>query len=144
MSGRSQNVVITSDKGRLSEADIERMVREAEEHAEEDKRIRLDVEARNQLEAYLYSARVSVVEAGGDVVSDEEKEVVKAALDEAMKWLDTNANASKEDFDAKRQEVEAVVGPIVTASYSRSASSTGFSDGEDPTGGMDNDNTGNE
>merc|ERR1719223_1817611 len=58
-SGKTQKITITSDKGRLSEEEIERMVREAEENADADKEARDQVDAKNQLEAYLYSLRSS-------------------------------------------------------------------------------------
>merc|ERR1719223_288593 len=54
-SGKSEKITITSDKGRLGEEEIERMVREAEENAETDKLLKESVEAKNQLESYLYN-----------------------------------------------------------------------------------------
>ena len=53
-SGASKDITITAEKGRLSEDEIERMVREAEEFADEDAKLRENVEARNQFEAYAY------------------------------------------------------------------------------------------
>merc|ERR1711871_1385390 len=58
-SGKSQKITITSDKGRLSEEEIERMIQEAEENADADKAMKEQVDAKNQLEAYLYSLRTS-------------------------------------------------------------------------------------
>merc|ERR1712159_776233 len=51
------DITITAEKGRLSEDEIERMVREAEEFADEDAKLRENVEARNQFEAYAYQMR---------------------------------------------------------------------------------------
>ena len=58
-SGASKDITITAEKGRLSEDEIERMVREAEEFADEDAKLRENVEARNQFEAYAYQMRSS-------------------------------------------------------------------------------------
>ena len=58
-SGASKDITITAEKGRLSEDEIERMVREAEEFADNDAKLREDVEARNQFEAYAYQLRGS-------------------------------------------------------------------------------------
>merc|ERR1712144_139489 len=53
--GKAEKITITAEKGRLSEEDIERMVREAEEYAEEDKKAKERIDARNGLESYLYN-----------------------------------------------------------------------------------------
>ncbi|CAE7682292.1 hsps-1, partial [Symbiodinium microadriaticum] len=105
LSGKSHNVVITSDKGRLSDAEIDRMVREAEEHTEEDRQRKRNVEAKNQLEAYLYAARISMVDVeGAGKLLAEDRERVKTAIDEAVVWLDDNGNLSHEDYENKRRE----------------------------------------
>jgi len=59
-SGVSKSITITSEKGRLSEEEIERMVSEAEEFADQDKAEKEKIEARNQLEAYLYNLKNSI------------------------------------------------------------------------------------
>merc|ERR1712159_126555 len=55
--GKSEKITITNDKGRLSQEEIERMVSEAEEFQEEDKKVREKIESRNQLENYVYSMK---------------------------------------------------------------------------------------
>merc|ERR1719194_286864 len=55
--GKSEKITITAEKGRLSEEDIERMVREAEEYADEDKKVKERIDARNGLESYLYNTK---------------------------------------------------------------------------------------
>merc|ERR1712199_58667 len=56
-SGKKANITITNDKGRLSKDDIERMVREAEQYAEEDKAAAERIQAKNGLESYCYSMK---------------------------------------------------------------------------------------
>merc|ERR1719446_339010 len=63
--GKSEKITITAEKGRLSEEDIERMVKEAEEFAEEDKKVKERIDGRNALEGYLYNIK--------NTVEDEEK-----------------------------------------------------------------------
>ena len=58
--GKSEKITITNDKGRLSQEEIERMVEEAEEFAEEDRKIKERVDARNSLETYAYNMKNSV------------------------------------------------------------------------------------
>ena len=55
--GKAEKITITAEKGRLSEEDIERMVREAEEYADEDKKVKERIDARNGLESYLYNMK---------------------------------------------------------------------------------------
>ncbi len=66
--GKAEKITITAEKGRLSEEDIERMVREAEEFAEEDKKVKEKIDAKNGLEGYLYNLK--------NTLEDDEKGLV--------------------------------------------------------------------
>ena len=62
-SGKSQNIQITNDKGRLSSEEIERMVQEAlEKYKEQDEQVKLRIEAKNELENFMYSIKGSIDE----------------------------------------------------------------------------------
>merc|ERR1712146_546781 len=77
--GKNEKITITNDKGRLSQEDIERMVNEAEEFAEDDKRVREKIDARNQLENYVYSMKntLSDSEKGvADKISEDDKTTI--------------------------------------------------------------------
>merc|ERR1712222_182188 len=63
--GKTEKITITAEKGRLSEEEIERMVREAEEFADEDAKVKEKVDKRNALEGYAYNLR--------NTLNDEEK-----------------------------------------------------------------------
>merc|ERR1712196_260572 len=82
VSGKSEKITITSDKGRLGEEEIERMIREAEENAETDKLLKESVEAKNQLESYLYNLRVSVKDTLADKIVEEDKEKILTLISE--------------------------------------------------------------
>merc|ERR1712093_312037 len=58
--GKSEKITITSEKGRLSDDEIQRMVDEAEKYAEEDRIVKERVDARNGLESYLYSLKNTI------------------------------------------------------------------------------------
>ncbi len=121
-SGKSQKITITSDKGRLGEDEIERLVKEAEEAAEEDRQARENVEAKNQLEAYLYHLRSSLKDGLKDKVSEEDKNKVESLVSDALAWMESHTTGTtKSEFDAKREEVEAVAGPIVAKAYNPAA-----------------------
>ena len=123
-SGKVQKITITSDKGRLSEDEIERMLKEAEDNAESDKLARQTVEAKNQLESYLYSLRSTLDDdAMKEKITGEDRENLTKTVTEALTWLEENSSAEKDAFDEKRKEVEAVANPILTKVYAATAGS---------------------
>ncbi|KAL2631565.1 hypothetical protein R1flu_016251 [Riccia fluitans] len=132
--GRSEKITITNDKGRLSQEEIDRMVREAEEFAEEDKKVKERIDARNSLETYVYNMKNTVNHKDklADKIEETDKEKIETTLKEALEWLDDNQSADKEDFEEKLKEVEAVCNPIITEVYQRSggAASAGGDDEE--------------
>jgi heat shock protein 1/8 len=117
--GKSQKITITNDKGRLSKDDIERLVRSAEEAAADDAAKMKRVEARNQLEAFLYNSRnSSKEEAVASKLSDADKATLEKTITDGLQWLDAEGDdASAEVLDEKRKEIEAVVQPIFVRLY---------------------------
>ncbi|XP_057550780.1 luminal-binding protein 5-like [Amaranthus tricolor] len=117
-----QTITITNDKGRLSQDEIDRMVREAEEFAEEDKKVREKVDARNKLETYIYNMRSTIDDKDklADKIESDDKEKIDSTLKEALEWLDDNQNAEKEDFEEKMKELEAVCNPVIKQAYEKS------------------------
>lgn len=105
-SGNSQAITITNDKGRLSQEEIERMLQEAEEYQEEDKKIREKIEARTQLEQFIYTVKNSIKDS-------ENKEKVENELDSANDWLDENQDAEKEEFEIKLEELKTFCAPFL-------------------------------
>jgi molecular chaperone DnaK (HSP70) len=101
------------------------MVAEAEENAEADKVLRERVEARNQLESYLYSLRHSVDESLKDKLSAEEATTLGRAVTEALGWLEEHPAEDREAYDGKRKEVEAIANPIIAKAYNGAAPSEG-------------------
>jgi heat shock protein 5 len=94
--GKAEKITITADKGRLSEEEIERMVREAEEFADEDKKVQGRINARNGLESYLYNLKNTLEdeEKGvGDKIEEAEKKELLSLIDEALDWMEENPEA---------------------------------------------------
>jgi len=118
--GKQESITIKNDKGRLSEEDIERMVREAEQFADEDKQFKERIEAKNQLENYLFSLKSQVADEaqlGGKLDADDKK-TIQDIIKEKLDWMDANqATATAEDFEEQRAEVENVVNPITAKLY---------------------------
>ncbi|EKG01171.1 glucose-regulated protein 78, putative [Trypanosoma cruzi] len=134
-SGKKEEITITNDKGRLSEEEIERMVREAAEFEDEDRKVRERVDARNSLESVAYSLRnqVNDKEKLGGKLSADDKSAVEAAVKEAMQFLDDNPNADKEEYDEARDKLQSVTNPIIQKVYQ----SGGGADGDERPEPMD-------
>jgi len=98
--GKEQKITI-SDSGNLSKEDIEKAAKEAEAHAEEDKKKREAVDARNTLENAIYQAEKMPNEYK-DKISDEDKKVIADAVEEAKKHKDSN---DKEELEAAGKEL---------------------------------------
>eukprot|EP00211_Chloroparvula_japonica_P004769 CAMPEP_0119126194 /NCGR_PEP_ID=MMETSP1310-20130426/5208_1 /TAXON_ID=464262 /ORGANISM="Genus nov. species nov., Strain RCC2339" /LENGTH=669 /DNA_ID=CAMNT_0007116339 /DNA_START=70 /DNA_END=2079 /DNA_ORIENTATION=+ len=133
--GVRESVTITSEAGRLSKEDIERMVQEAEERADEDALLRETVEARNKLENYIYQIKNSINEEKfAEVISADDKETIENLLEETEDWVMGNMDASKEEFDDKYKEIEDLVQPIFTELYQAAGGAPGGGAGGFPGG----------
>ena len=128
-SGASKDITITAEKGRLSEDEIERMVREAEEFADEDAKLRENVEARNQFEAYAYQMRSSK---DSLTLDGDDAAALDKALDAATAWLDDHTSPAppKDESDAQRKQLEEVANPILQKAYQSSQQSEGTGGGD--------------
>lgn len=132
--GKADKITITAEKGRLSEEEIERMVQEAEEFAEEDKKTKERIDGRNGLEGYCYNLKnmLEDEEKGiADKISEEDKETIEEAVKDALEWLDDNQEAEKEDYEAKQKEVEAIANPIIQTVYQESGAGGDDEDDEE-------------
>jgi heat shock protein 5 len=131
--GKEEKITITADKGRLSEEEIERMVREAEEFAEEDKLQKETIDARNALEGYAYSMRNTITDEDklGDKIEDEDRETIDEAITEVIDWLDETTDGEKEDYEEKLKELEAVCNPIVSKLYQEHGAPGGDEDDDE-------------
>ncbi|RUS73741.1 hypothetical protein EGW08_018502 [Elysia chlorotica] len=117
--GSKNQIVIQNDQNRLSPEDIERMINDAEKYADEDKKIKERVDAKNELESYAYSLKnqINDKEKLGAKLSDEDKEKITEAVDESIKWLESNQEAEVEEYKEKKTELEGIVSPIMTKLY---------------------------
>jgi len=121
--GSKQQIVIQADQNRLSDEDIEKMVKDAETFAEEDKKLKEKVEARNELESFVYSLKnqLNDKEKLGAKISEEDKKTIEDAINDKIAWLDANQGAEAEEFKAKKKEVEDISNPIITKLYGEGA-----------------------
>merc|ERR1711963_722270 len=130
--GKSNQITITNEKGRLSQAEIDRMVQEAEKHRAEDEANRQKIEAKNGLENYCFTMRNTLQEEKlKDKFEAGDKEKIEKAVQDTLDWLDKNQLAEKGEFEGKQKELEGVVNPIMMKVYQAAGGG-----GEMPEGGM--------
>merc|ERR1712080_639145 len=84
------------------------------------------VDAKNGLENYVYSIRNTINDAKLEgKIPEEDKAAITKIVDEAVKWLDTNQTATKDDFESKRKEVEGAVNTLLQKMYAGAAGGGG-------------------
>merc|ERR1719455_48679 len=116
--GKSNQITITNEKGRLSQAEIDCMVQEAEKYRAEDEANKTKIEAKNGLENYCFTMRNTLQEEKlKDKFEGDDKDKIEKAVQEALDWLDKNQLAEKDEFEAKQKELEGVVNPIMMKVY---------------------------
>ena len=99
-SKKEEKITITNDKGRLSQEDIDRMVKESEKYKEEDAKERKRIESKNGLENLCYQC------INNNCFSSENDNSVKEKAKEILKWLDANQCANTEEYDKLKKELE--------------------------------------
>ena len=119
--GKKEVITIENDKGRLSKEEIERMIKDSEKYADEDKAIKEKIDAKNQFENYIYQMKNSVEDKDklAEKLSDEDKSTIKDALSDASDWLNANSDAEKDDFEDKLKELQKTCDPIISAIYQK-------------------------
>ena len=115
--GKKESITITNDKGRLTQEDIERMVKEAEDYAKADQEVKDTIESKNQLEALVYQTRSAIENPemkskldGADVA------IVIELLNDVDEWLLTEGR-SKSEYDNKMNEINGQIQPIMMKAY---------------------------
>ena len=118
--GKSNNIVITNDKGRLSKEDIERMIDEAEKYKNEDNQLREKIEAKNSLEGYLYQVKNMLTDEKNDLVnklSQQDKTQINDKITEIDEWCQSSSY-SKEEYKSKQNELEELFSTIIKSQSS--------------------------
>ena len=117
-SGKTENITITNDKGRLSQTDIERMVREAEEYKADDDKQKERVAAKNSLESYCFGIKQTLDDDNIKTkIPQSDRDMVNNKCSEILRWLDSNQLAESEEFSHKQKELESICNPIMARLY---------------------------
>lgn len=117
--GKSEKIVITNDSGRLSKEEIEKMIKDAEQFAEQDKQVKEKIDAKNSLENYIYSMKNTVEDKDklADKLAEGEKETILNAIKEHQEWMNANSEAEKEDYETHLKDLQKVCDPIIAKIY---------------------------
>jgi L1 cell adhesion molecule like protein len=118
--GKSNEITIKNNKGRLSREQINKMISDAEKYAEEDRITRENIDARNSLENYIYNVKNNIednefINNVGELMY---KELHNILID-GLKWVEENSNASKEESKSKYASIERDVKPYIVKAYSK-------------------------
>ena len=134
---REQSIVIRASSG-LSDEEIDQMVRDAESHAEDDRKFHELVNARNQADGLVHGTRKAMSDLGEQVTEEEKAEINEAieAVETAMKGDD------KDDIEAKSQKLGELSGKLAERAYAQANAGAG-ADGPGDAGGADADDASN-
>ncbi len=127
--GKSTDITITSSTN-LSEDEINKAVKDAEQYAEEDKKRKQKVDARNKLDGLIFSIEQTVKESG-DKLSEEDKTQLNAAVEEAKKELESD---DEEKFKSAFEELSNKVQPIFAKLYQQAGANGGAAPGGEQPG----------
>nr|QOI90398.1 movement protein Hsp70h [Pyramimonas orientalis virus] len=110
--GKSQKITIKNESGRMSKEDIEQMIADAEKFKEDDDKNRERVDAKNELENYLFTTKTTINNPELKMAEDNKK-TINDAIDEKVTWLESNTTASTEEYKDIKKEMEDFVNPII-------------------------------
>jgi len=131
---KEESITITNDKGRLTQEEIDRMIKEAEEFAEDDKKAKEQIDARNNLDSFIHSMKNTVEDPDKlkDKLGEEEKATILDAVKESQTWFEANQTATTEEYQEQQKKIESICNPIVQKAYGGQAPPQGESEYENP------------
>uniref|UniRef100_A0A915CRM3 Uncharacterized protein n=1 Tax=Ditylenchus dipsaci TaxID=166011 RepID=A0A915CRM3_9BILA len=137
--GIKNKITITNDHSRLSKEDIDRMINDAEKFADDDKRVKELVEAKNEVESYAFSLKSQIMnsEALGGKLTGDDKLIIEEAVEKTIAWLESNEDASVEELKEQKAALEKLVMPIVSKLYQADGGSSQDGPNDDGDSGSD-------
>merc|ERR1711959_344755 len=130
---REEKIQIVNEKGRLSDEDIERMIQEAEDFEEEDKKVKNLQTERNVLESNIFTIKQKLDDDSIEMDQDD-RETLEEAVQSALDWMDENPDADFEDLKDRRMDLEDEIKPIlakVRAAMEEAQEDAGAGDDDD-------------
>lgn len=123
MTNKQNKITITNNRGRLSQDEIDEMIKRAEENREDDEKRAKVIETRNGLENYCYNCKNTLNdEQFKEKFTEEDRQTVETKAQETLDWLyDNDNNATLEELETRQKEMESVYNPIIQRVYQQSA-----------------------
>lgn len=116
--GKVNSITITNDKGRLTKEEVEKLVRDAEQHKEADELVLKKIQAKNELEQYSYQVKHTVNDDKlKDKITEDEKKQMLDLVQGVEQWIASNQHANVPEFEAKKKELETAFAPLVAKIY---------------------------
>lgn len=115
--GNQQSITIRNDKGRLSQDQIEKMIKEAEQFKKEDEENKEKVDSRNELESVSFNIK-NTAENKDIKLSDEDKKTIENEANETLSWMESNKDsATTQDYKDKTKHLMDMTHPIIEKMY---------------------------
>ena len=134
-SNKTKNITITNNRGRFTEEQIAKMVKEAKEFEEADNKKKAAIDAKNELEQYIHTVKQTVADQStGQNIDPESKTKIESLCSELIKFIDENPSETKEIYETKRKELEDLWNPIVVKLYAQKTADANQSSGQDAKG----------
>ena len=115
---KKSNITIKNERGRLSKEKVDEMIKEAQKNREQDEKERKRIEERTSLEGYCFSIRNTIRDENiKKVLQEKDLETLEEVSKTTIEWLDGNTEASLEEYEEKRKEVEDKCMPIMAKIY---------------------------
>lgn len=117
--GKSQKITIKNDKNRFSQEELTALIAEAEKWAEADRKMKERIEAKNDLENYLYNIRNSTQDSPDfqKKLGPKKMAHLTSIIGEGIHWVEEHDGLTKAEYDAKKKELEKIVQPIIMTAY---------------------------
>lgn len=118
-------IKIKIDRKRIFQEKIDRMIKDAETFASEDKRLKKIVDAKNDLEYFSYSLKYQISDKGqlNEKLSEDDKKVIQEAVESTIGWIESNPDANLDDFVDMKSKLQNTVQPITNRHYQKSIDS---------------------
>jgi heat shock protein 1/8 len=111
--GKSKNIKIKNEKGRLNKTEIDKMISDAEKYKEEDENCKRRISSRNLLESYLFSIRSAFKEYGSKL-SDKDRATLEKLSNENISWLEANRDQDASVYEDKFKVLQHMITPIMS------------------------------
>ena len=122
--GKSKNIKIKNEKGRLNKTEIEKMIAEAEAYKDEDEKFKARVVSRNMLESYLFSIR-SALKEYASLINEHDHSQFETLVNENISWLEVNREKDAKVYEDRFQELQRLITPIMSKLHKKSQDQDG-------------------